>query len=39
MGCGAGNFGYSFGTLMQGNAPGIGQGEPLNVQLALKLMF
>jgi hypothetical protein len=21
MGCGAGNFGYSFGTLMQGNAP------------------
>jgi hypothetical protein len=40
MGCGAGlNFGYSTGTLMQGNAPGIGQGEPFNVQLALKLSF
>jgi hypothetical protein len=36
---GAGNFGYSHGTNMQGNAPGIGQGEPFNVQLALKIMF
>jgi hypothetical protein len=40
LGCGAGtNFGYSTNTKMQGNAPGIGQGEPFNVQLALKLTF
>ena len=35
---GAGN-GLIFGTAQSGNAPGIGAGEPFNVQLALKLIF
>ena len=35
---GTGN-GLIFGTVQSGNAPGIGAGEPFNVQLALKIIF
>jgi carboxypeptidase family protein len=35
----AGNFGQLTNTRNGGNAPGIGQGEPRNVQLALKILF
>jgi len=36
---GPGSFGYITSTPSSGGAPGIGLGEPFNVQLALKIMF
>jgi hypothetical protein len=37
--CNGGQFGLIGSTLHAGDAPGIGTGEPLNVQLALKLIW
>jgi hypothetical protein len=38
LGCGSGN-GLIFSTASAGGSPGIGAGEPRNVQLALKIIF
>lgn len=37
--CDGGSFGLISGTVHAGDAPGIGSGEPLNVQLGLKLIW
>src|SRR4029077_18081178 len=36
---GPGSFGVITSTLHQPDAPGLGAGEPFNVQFALKIMF
>jgi len=37
--CDGGSFGLLSGTVHSGDAPGIGGGEPFNVQFALKIIF
>lgn len=37
--CSGGGMGLIYGTLHSGDSPGIGAGEPRNVQLALKLVW